>query len=340
MWPRGCSPEIGRNAHPRVIGAGDNDSVIRAKLVAFTALVALVVVGCTPPDRTTVAEQIADQIPLLPGVDAVAHDYVNDFENGAQLNLEINVGTASEQQIAAVASRVHELMGDSFAGHRNRITYALAEGSIVDKRPMTNAESVSVAARMLRSVRRQIIDGTIEVRLDESRMTVDMLRGPADTDQAVRSLAVVIDSLDATLPVVAEIRSPEPALHSSWTVWLPLSPAEVSRVISLRDNLPVVVFQLEVRGATIVDLFVELGDPTQAYDNAAATLAAVRPSREHPVGIQWRLAGAPSRETGRFFACSEPASPPSPAVATFETMKQWFDGQYAHCSAGPTWPQR
>lgn len=307
--------------------------MIRAKLAAFTALFCLLVVGCTPPDRTAVAERIADQIALLPGVDAVAHDYVNDFENGAQLNLEINADTASEQQIAAVAARVHELMGDRFAGHRNRITYAVAGGSIVDTRSMPNAESVSVAARLLRSLRPQIDGGTIEVRLDESQMTVGMLRGPADADQAVRSMAVVIDSFDAALPVVAEIRSPEPALYSSWTVHFPLSPAELSRIVSLRDSLPVVVFQLGVGGARVVDLFVELGDPTQAYDNAAAVLAAVSPSREHPVGIRWRIAGSPSRETGRFVACAEPASPPSQAVATFESMKQWFGEQYADCSA-------
>ena len=30
MWPRGCSPEIGRNPHPSVVDCVDNDSVIRA----------------------------------------------------------------------------------------------------------------------------------------------------------------------------------------------------------------------------------------------------------------------------------------------------------------------
>lgn len=333
MWPRDCSPEIGRNPHPSVVDCVDNDSVIRATLAVFTALCPIFVAGCTPPDRSAVAEHIADQVALLSGVDAVSHSYINDFENGAQLNLQISIGATSERQIATVAGRVHELMGDGFAGHRNRITYILVEGSIVDTRPMMNTESVSVAAKILRTLGPQFNGETVEVRLDESQMTVGMLRSPADTDDAVRTVAVVVNSLDAAPPVVAEIRSPQPALHNSWSVQLPLSPAELDRIVSLRDSLPVVVLQLGVRGDRIVDLSVDLGDPTHAYDNAAAMLAALSPSGQHPVGIQWRMAGAPSRETGRFVACAEPGSPPSPAVATYETMRQWFDGQYARCSA-------
>jgi hypothetical protein len=74
--------------------------------------------GCAAPDRSAQAERIRTAIQAMPGVDFVDPGYINDFENGATLKIQVGVSGATEQQIADVADRVRVLKGTDFSGYR------------------------------------------------------------------------------------------------------------------------------------------------------------------------------------------------------------------------------
>lgn len=62
--------------------------------------------GCAALDRGAEARHLQAEIAKMPGVDSVDPGYINDFENGAELKLVVTMPKASEDQIAAVASRI------------------------------------------------------------------------------------------------------------------------------------------------------------------------------------------------------------------------------------------
>ncbi|WP_197508093.1 hypothetical protein [Mycobacterium sp. 1245801.1] len=54
----------------------------------------------------------------MPVVESVNPGYINDFENGAELKVVVTMPKASEDQIAAVASRITSIKGSDFDGYR------------------------------------------------------------------------------------------------------------------------------------------------------------------------------------------------------------------------------
>ena len=131
--------------------------------------------------------------------------YINDFENRADLNLQMGLSGATEAQITAVASRVSELKGFNFRGYRQSASFVVGEGVVVKRGADIDPPQIGADAGLLCRLRGRAAEGTLEwVRdADVSRLGI---RYPRHSDDALRASLTVL----AGQPVVVDVRSAQP----------------------------------------------------------------------------------------------------------------------------------
>ena len=115
---------------------------------------------------------------------------------------------------------------------------------------------------------------------------------------------------------------------------LPLAQKQMDDAVGIRDRLPVAVYQVDMRDGRISELSVGLGNPAAAAAHAVAVVAAVAPTRAHPLTVEWRLEGASSSEVSQFTACSPLGGGPTavPAYPSFTSLKDWAATTFVGCS--------
>jgi len=284
------------------------------------------VIACGTADRSTQAQRIRTAIRAMPGVDSVDPGYINDFENGANLKIELGMSSATEQQIADAADRIRQLKGADFAGYRQEADFIVTDGAVVKRSAEIDPGEIAADAGVLRRLRAVVPDGSLEWSRDGTNSRLEMwdVNHPDDALTAARAtLAGRADTI--------YIPSAQPEAEASWDATLPLNAEQQLAIIELRNGLPVIVYESEVRDGRISGLSVGLGAPPIAYHNAVTMIAALSPTRTRPVHVQWRLAGAQPSEVGEFTACAMPST----AVSTpldFSQLRTYFETQYVGCA--------
>lgn len=292
-------------------------------------MVAITIVGCTP-DRSADADRIRVELQGMPGVAAMNVAYINDFENGANLSIDLDMTRATEPEIGAAAHRVEELVGTQFSDHRQKTTITVADRAGIEYSAGKSPEYIVTVAQLLRGLRARSGAGTIEWLQVGGPPNLEIWDSPepdADLRAALGGLSTVVPT---PADGVVHVRSGAYRKRSGWNVALPLTHAQMDVIVGQRDRLPVIVFQVDVLAAAISGLSVDLGAPDEAYGNALAVVAAVAPTRAHPVTVEWRMTGAAPAEVARFTACA-PAEFAPPPVSGFAQLKERLEDQFAGC---------
>jgi len=285
----------------------------------------VVAVACTP-DRSGDADKIRAELQGMPGVAASDVVYLNDFENGANLDIDLDMTQATEPEIGSAAQRVEELVGTQFSDHRQKTTITVADRADIEYSTGLSPQYIVTVANLLRGVRARSGARLIEWLQAGVPPRLEIWDSP-DPDVDLRT---ALDGLPAAADGVVYVRSAASRERSGWNVTLPLTPAQMEVIADQRDRLPVIVFQVDVRAAVISGLSVDLGAPAEAYRNALALVTAVAPTREHPVTVEWRIADAAPAEVAEFTACA-PAQAHTPTPSDFTQLKNRLDSQFAGC---------
>ena len=299
-------------------------------MAAATAILIVFSSGCTA-DRSAEAERIRDEVQTMPGVSSSSVSYINDFENGANLRIRLDMADASEAQIGAVAQRIDALKGAAFDDHRQSLEISVADFAALDYQARRAPSAVATDARVLRAVRAQADAGTIQWQYFDGQSRLEMWDATtpdSDLRTALRELTV-----GEAAPEVVYVRSASPAHHSSWEVTMPLTVAQMDAIARVRDALPVVVYHVDVGAGRISGLSVNLGASSLAFGNTMAMVGALEPSKAHPVVVEWRLADAAPADVGQFTACSSGADQATAAapVTGFADLKVRFEAQFGGC---------
>lgn len=282
--------------------------------------------ACAPADRSVQAEQIRAEIQGLPGVDSVDVGYINDFENGANLNVEVRVPRATEHQIAEVADRIRMLKGADFSRHRQETDFVVGDGAVIKRRSDVDLQQVAADTVVLRRLRADVPNGSLVWSRDENNSRLEV-RDTRDSDTA---LGTVLRALAGEVGSIYT-RSSQPDTESSWDVTLPLSAERQHTIVALRDTLPVTVYEVTVRDRRIAGLSVGLGAPANAYQNAVTMLTALVPTPTHSVQVQWRLADGKPGEVAEFTACAAPSGI-QPELHDFYGLRAYFDTHFGRCT--------
>ncbi|MCK0174324.1 hypothetical protein [Mycolicibacterium sp. F2034L] len=202
------------------------------RLHLVTAVLAVlssaVVVGCAA-DRSADAARIRAELGTMPGVSVVDVGYVNDFENGPNINISLEMPEATEVDIGAAAHRIGELTG-SFDDHRRRTEITVAPMTVLKYSADIGEEvaytDVATEARVLRAIRPRLSASWVRWEHYDGRSRVE-LWSAATPDQDLRA------ALDTSLAGATEVyvRSAVPAERGSWEVELPLTDAELSGLL-------------------------------------------------------------------------------------------------------------
>lgn len=266
----------------------------RNRILAALAMATVIVVAtaCTA-NRSEAAEQIRREVQTMPGVAASHVGYINDFENGANLNIDLDMVNATDMEISGVAGRINELTGDRFDDHRRTTTFKVADRAALEYGADLDPTQVAADARVLRVLRPHASAGHIIWKHTVERSRLEMWNAATpDSDLKAALHALPFSS------TVAYVRSSKPAENSSWEVALPLTPSQMDAITQVRDRLPVTVYQLNVHDGRISELSVNLGDPRVAYQNAQSMMAALAPTQAHPITVEWRLSDGASAGEG------------------------------------------
>jgi hypothetical protein len=280
----------------------------RVIAVVTAGIVAAMVVGCAA-DRSAEAAQIREAVATLPGVASVDVSYINDFENGANLDIVLDMSRASEGELSAAASRIEELKATRFDRHRQSTTISVAKSAALTYRGAIELAEIAADARVLREVRALSFAPSIQWLRSDSQSRLEVW----DTTSPLQELRVALRALSSRSAVIS-VRSAEPGRRSSWEVDMPLAPAQMDALAQRVDELPAVVYYAQVRDGRISEVSVNLGAADVAFGNALMVLAALTPTSEHPVVVEWRLSDAPPGQIARFTACSGPQLPIASAL--------------------------
>ncbi|MDQ3485389.1 MAG: hypothetical protein M3445_08275 [Actinomycetota bacterium] len=94
----------------------------RRTLVCLSTLTALILAGCSEPDRSTASKALADRIVELPGIREVNDSYVPDtfeFNESTDLLALVDVGATAEQACAAVSTFVERFPDTDIASDQS-----------------------------------------------------------------------------------------------------------------------------------------------------------------------------------------------------------------------------
>lgn len=247
-----------------------------ASLVAASACAAL--------DRGAEAHHLQSEISKMPGVDRVDPGYINDFENGAELKLVVAMPKASEQQIAAVASRITSIKGGDFDGYRQSCDFVVGDGLEVIRGAQLDPAQIVDDTHRLRELRTRVAPSAIQWSRDGtgSRLKVFDIERTSDVLTAV--LAAVKPE-----PMTVYIRSAEPTKYPTWEVGVPISGEQRAAIDALLSRLALPVYYVRIDNAKVTALSVYITDPARAYGDLKSVISTVAPTKQQPLQLEWHL---------------------------------------------------
>ncbi|OBK12822.1 hypothetical protein [Mycobacterium sp. 1245852.3] len=248
------------------------------------AWLALVVAACTPPDRSAEVRRLQAEIANMPGVDDVNPLYTNDFENGAQLSLVVAMPKASEEQIAAVASRITRIKGGDFNDYRQSCDFVVGDRLEVKRGAKLDPAQIAGDAHRLRQLRARVPQGSILWSRDGATARLEV----SDTDHTSDVLNAALATVQPESMTVY-VRSAEPTKFPTWEVGVPITAEQRANVDALISRLAMPVYYVRVDDARITALSVYITDPATAYRDLKSVISTVAPTKQHPLQLQWHL---------------------------------------------------
>lgn len=240
--------------------------------------------ACAAPDRGAEARHLQGEIAKMPGVDRVDPGYINDFENGAELKLVVAMPKASEDQIAAVASRITSIKPSDFDGYRQSCDFVVGDGLELIRGAQLDTAQIVDDTHRLRELRTRVAPSAIQWSRDGtgSRLKVFDIERTSDVLTAV--LAAVKPE-----PMTVYIRSAEPTKYPTWEVGVPISAEQRTAIDALLSRLALPVYYVRIDNAKVTALSVYITDTARAYGDLKSVISTVAPTKQQPLQLEWHL---------------------------------------------------
>ncbi|MUM22465.1 hypothetical protein FZI91_12245 [Mycobacterium sp. CBMA271] len=306
-------------------------------LLVLLCLVGLAL-ACTA-DRTNEANHVRDAVAAMPGVKSVNMSYVNDFENGPNFRLTLDMPEASIEEIVAVATRVRDTMGDDFDKHRQQIQFDVAAKAIVERQSYgysgqtadLDPDRVGSDAGLVRKLA-PIAGGSTLSR--DTNVGSELRTWPVDNPDAVAPQALpILAGEDLTL----RIESTDTHVHGAWVLKLPLTAERWQELARTRNAMPATVYSVFVQDGAMREISVGLRAPDTAARDLTAVIDAVAPTADRRLTAQWRVLGGPptSKEPyGTDTICGRTGrTPPPPSASDTQSLHNYLEATYQLCGA-------
>ncbi|ETA66581.1 hypothetical protein AmyhaDRAFT_0343 [Haloechinothrix halophila YIM 93223] len=249
--------------------------------LAVLCVAGVVVAGCTGvPDREPQVQRLEDEVSAMPGVEDFRVIYSNSVKTGSKLNVTVRMPTASEAQIAEVATRITVLKQDDFDGYSESTEFEIGDRLMLRFDGQLSSDRVVKRARRLR----QLGSAVPKAEINWYGGELELREAP----DIAGSLAAVRTEFGSE-PVRVEVM---PDDGPWWTVDFPFSIAQQQRIRGQLSELRVDVAYVRVANGRPSGLSVGVSDPKTAYRDLNALIATMRPTREHPMSLSWRWDGS------------------------------------------------
>lgn len=240
--------------------------------------------ACAAPDRGAEARHLQAEIAKMPGVDSVDPHYINDFENGAELKLVVTMPKASEEQIAAVASRITSIKDGDFDGYRQSCDFVVGDGLEVKRGAQLDSAQIAHDTHRLRELRTRVPPSAMQWSRDGTGSRLEVWTVEHTSDVLTAVLAAVNPE-----PMTVYIRSAEPTKYPTWEVGVPISGEQRATIDTLLSRLALPVYYVRIDNARITALSVYITDTARAYADLKSVISAVAPTKESPLQLEWHI---------------------------------------------------
>lgn len=240
--------------------------------------------ACAGLDRSGEARHLQAEIAKMPGVDSVDPGYINDFENGAELKLVVAMPKASEDQIAAVASRITSIKGGDFDGYRQSCDFVVGDELEVIRGAQLDPAQIVDDTHRLRELRTRVPPSAIQWSRNDTGSRLEVF----DTERTSDVLTAVLAAVKPE-PMTVYIRSAEPTKYPTWEVGVPISGEQRTAVDALLSRLVLPVYYVRVDNARITALSVYVTDTARASGDLKSVISAVAPTKQQPLQLEWHL---------------------------------------------------
>ncbi|MEV6768348.1 hypothetical protein AB0N05_06905 [Nocardia sp. NPDC051030] len=246
-----------------------------------------VVAGCTgAPDRREQATTLVREIEAMPGVSSFSSGYNNEFERGANLDLQVSMPDATAAQIEAVVTRINDLKGTAFEDFRQTADFHV--GMRLDVRRGTTLDPAQIAAdaQRIRAIAAAVPNAQIDANRGEGRLALDI----REVDDAQPVLTATRDALAAEPAKVEIIAKQQPNM---WGVSFPFTIEQQNLILAQLSQLPrgANPWTVDVTGDYLSGLSVNVGTG-DSYRELIAVIDVAHPTPEHPLWLRWAARGA------------------------------------------------
>lgn len=248
---------------------------------------AVALAGCTgAPDREDEARDIRDRVAAMPGVTDADLVYDNDIWAGTRFELRVDMDTATDHQIGAVADEIDQLRGDAFDDFDQRAEINVARWTTLAGGDRLPDDAARIAAQ-LRRLRADVQADSIRYGggTDGSSVQVD---GATATSEVVDTvLRVFTDPPPDTIEVASEPVADDPY----WDVRSRMSIADKERIDGqLAALAPAQPGYVTVRDGRIVTLTMSVTSPAAAHQEIAHAVSVIGARPGQPVDLNWAAA--------------------------------------------------
>lgn len=218
----------------------------------------------------------------MPGVESVNPGYINDFENGAELNFVVTMPTATEEQISAVASRIASIKDGDFEGYRQSCDFVVGDALEVKRGAQLDPARIVDDTHRLRQLRTRVPRSAIQWSRDGANSRLEVW----DTEHTSDVLTAVLAAVQPE-PMTVYIRSAEPTRYPTWEVGAPLSAEQRTTIDAVISRLALPDYYVRVDDARITALSVYITNTAEAYRDLKSVISTVAPTKQQPLQLEW-----------------------------------------------------
>ncbi|GAA1531431.1 hypothetical protein GCM10009691_04080 [Brevibacterium picturae] len=247
--------------------------------------------GCVSrPDLSNRAEEIAEVIAGLPGVEEVDDYYQNGFTSGQSLTYKVKmVATATDAEIANVASTVDSEAGDQFDEYDRELTLNTPEILVV-LRGELDIDELRQRLLNMQSLNTSLTSERLTWKENDGSDRENELEIEEASQNPFSVLSAVRDQFGSE-----QMRVNFGSAHMlSWDVTFPYSVQAQNRLASALRPLPQELSNITIRHDQVTEVDVRLDDPGNAVNRLMAITDRVSSGTSAPWMFRWSAGQPPA----------------------------------------------
>lgn len=255
-------------------------------------LAAALATGCAP-DRGAEADELEQAIAAMPGVEDARVVYSNDVSSGTGISIDVDVESASAEDVEAVARSIAAAYDEDFEDYEQGVDF-LVPGGRVEYRPVEDEDEVELDPD-------QVVEDVDRIR---GLATALEVAGNGDTTADLRwqrgfrgtelqtsvggdpaSVAAVRKAVaDERVRVVLPDRE---GTGAHWTIDFPFAQSDEASVRRTLARLAPQVREVGITDGHLARLVVDAPAPATARDVLDGLIQQVGASRSRPLMLEW-----------------------------------------------------